>query len=117
MKNVLFAQHSDDEKKTKLARVIKTKTNLSDEDIVKAVNELDISKQYSIKVVTKSKFSTESTSSERVVRKISDWEEKVIRTCNVLVANDSGGICFCEESLIGSLDLEKNEKSYSLIIY
>jgi hypothetical protein len=117
MKNTLFAKHSDDEKKSKLARVIKTKTHLCDEDIVNAVGQIDISKQYSIKVVDKDKFSTESTSSERIIKKISDWEEKVIRTCKILVANDSGGVCLCEEALIGSLDLKKSEKTYSLIVY
>lgn len=117
MKNTNFIQTSLAEKRSKLARVLKKKTHLDDEMLIKAVNKIDLSKQYSIKQVSVDTFKAEAKNSEKTIKKIDSWEEKIKTTVNILIETEQGGICVVEELHIGCLDLNKSERSYSILVY
>ena len=117
MKNVDFKSASLDEKRSKLARVLKSKTNLNDMEIIKAVNSLNLDNQYQIKRISEKQFKEDAKSKEVVVSKKKDWTEKIIITASILVQNKRGGIAQIKKSLVGNLNLETPENSYCLLIY
>ena len=117
MRNKNFMQASLSEKRSKLARVLKGKTSLSDEEIINAVTKVDLSKQYSIVKETPESFNEKAVNSEKVIKKVKSWEEKIITTATILIATENGGICIIEENHIGCMDLNKSERSYSILIY
>ena len=117
MRNKQFEQASSAEKMSKLARVIKAKTSLGDAEIIEAVSHIDLDKQYSIQKVSPEDFEKQAQNFEEPINSIGDWEEKIIHDANVLIQNEIGGICVIETTHIGCLDLKKNERSYSIVIY
>ena len=117
MRNKNFMQASLPEKRSKLARVLKGRTSLSDEEIINAVTKVDLSKQYSIIKESPEGFKEKAVNSEEVIKKVKNWEEKILRNATVLIATDNGGICIIEEVHIGCMDLNKSERSYSILIY
>lgn len=119
MNNKSFVELSKREKMSKLARAIKQRTNLADDDIISAVSKIkNLNRQYKMCTVSsKDELINTASSSEEIINPDSNWPVQVITSGRVLVATDTGGIAEVEKKTIGSLDLSSNEKSYYLFIY
>lgn len=115
MKNIVFCALDKSEKRSKLARALKAKTNLADEDIINAVTKINVAIQYSIRVISKENFAA-LKSSEDIISKNKNWEEKIVKKVTVLVSNDDGGIAIMKTTHIGSLNLNENENEYTIFV-
>lgn len=117
MKNKSFTALSESERRSKLARIIKLRTSLSDSEIISTVNKIDPFKQYKILCVTKSEFYPLVTNESTIINQTDTWVERIDKKAKILIDTDNSGVAVITENHVGSLDLAQNDISLTLLLY